>query len=47
MKNVLLGDEMCQVPFLSDTYEGSCHDKPIADQTPYSKPKLLVDFLGM
>lgn len=51
MKNVLLGDERCQVPFLSDTYEGSWHDKPIADQTPYPLPKgskLLQDlgFVG-
>jgi hypothetical protein len=35
VKNVLLADESCRVPFLSDTYEGSTHDKPIADQTPY------------
>lgn len=27
------------MPFLSDTYEGSTHDKPIADQTPYPLPK--------
>ena len=51
MKNVLLGDETCQVPFLSDTYEGSRHDKPIADQTPYPLPEgseLLQDlgFVG-
>jgi len=25
--------------FLSDTYEGSRHDKPIADQTPYPLPE--------
>ena len=31
----LQGDETRQVPFVSDTYEGSRHDKPIADQTPY------------
>jgi len=36
---------------LSDTYEGSIHDKPIADQTPYPLPKgsqLLQDlgFVG-
>jgi hypothetical protein len=36
---------------LSDTYEGSCHDKPIADQTPYPLPEgseLLQDlgFVG-
>jgi hypothetical protein len=39
------------VPFLSDTYEGSRHDKPIADQTPYPLPEgseLLQDlgFVG-
>ena len=39
MKNVLLGDQACQVPFLSDTYEGSCHDKRIADQTAYPLPE--------
>jgi hypothetical protein len=51
VKNVLLGDQTCQVPFLSDSYEGSCHDKPIADQTPYPLPEgseLLQDlgFVG-
>jgi hypothetical protein len=51
VKNVLLGDQSCQVPFLSDTYEGSRHDKPIADQTPYPLPEgseLLQDlgFVG-
>lgn len=51
MKNVLLADQTCQVPFLSDTYEGSRHDKPIADQTPYPLPEgseLLQDlgFVG-
>ncbi len=48
MKNVLLGDDSCQVPFLSDTYEGSRHDKPIADQTPYPLPKgsALLQDLG-
>ncbi len=35
MKNVLLAAANARIPFLSDTYEGSCHDKPIADQTPY------------
>ena len=39
MKNVLLGDQHGQVPFLSDTYEGSCHDKRIADQTAYPLPE--------
>src|SRR3954462_3690574 len=51
VKNVLLGDQSCQVPFLSDTYEGSRHDKPIADQTAYPLPEgseLLQDlgFVG-
>jgi hypothetical protein len=51
VKNVLLGDQSCQVPFLSDTYEGSRHDKPIADHTPYPLPngsELLQDlgFVG-
>ena len=51
MKNVLLADQSCRVPFLSDTYEGSVHDKPIADQTPYPLPEgseLLQDlgFVG-
>jgi len=35
VKNVLLAAANARIPFLSDTYEGSCHDKPIADQTPY------------
>ena len=42
----MLADQSCQVPFLSDTYEGSAHDKPIADQTPYPLPhgsELLQD----
>ena len=48
MKNVLLADDTCRVPFLSDTYEGSTHDKPIADQTPYPLPEgsELVQDLG-
>ena len=51
MKNVLLGAANGMVPFLSDTYEGSRHDKPIADQTPYPLPEgseLLQDlgFVG-
>ena len=34
--------------FLSDTYEGSVHDKPIADATPYPLPdgSELIDDLG-
>ena len=48
---MLLGASTGTVPFLSDTYEGSCHDKPIADQTPYplaAGSELLQDlgFLG-
>ena len=48
---MLLGDQECRVPFLSDTYEGRTHDKPIADQTPYPLPQgseLLQDlgFVG-
>ena len=51
MKNVVLADQSGRVPFLSDTYEGSVHDKSIADQTPYPLPEgseLLQDlgFLG-
>jgi hypothetical protein len=48
VENVLLGDDSCQVPFLSDTYEGSRHDKPIADQTPYplAKGSELLQDLG-
>ena len=32
---MLLGAANGTIPFLSDTYEGSRHDKPIADQMPY------------
>jgi len=51
VKNVLLAAANGTVPFLSDTYEGSCHDKPSADQTPYPLPEeseLLQDlgFVG-
>jgi len=51
VKNVLLGDRNCHVPYVSDTYEGSCHDKRIADQTAYRLPEgseLLQDlgFVG-
>ena len=31
------------MPFLSDTYEGSCHDKRITDQTAYPLPEGLSD----
>jgi hypothetical protein len=51
VKNVLLADQSCRVVYVSDTYEGSVHDKPIAEQTPYPLPEgseLLQDlgFLG-
>jgi hypothetical protein len=39
VKNVLLADADCTTHFLSDTYEGTTHDKPIADQTPYPLPE--------
>jgi hypothetical protein len=47
VKNVLLAHAFL-VLFLSDTYEGSAHDKPIADATPYPLPKdsELLDDLG-
>jgi hypothetical protein len=51
VKNIVVADQQYRVPFLSDTHEGSTHDKPIADQTPYPLPKgseLLQDlgFIG-
>jgi hypothetical protein len=48
VKNVLLAEGSCRVAFLSDTYEGSTHDKPIADQTPYRLPEAseLLQELG-
>lgn len=47
MKNVLLAHTFL-VLFLSDTYEGSAHDKSIADATPYPLPQEseLLDDLG-
>ena len=39
MKNVLLAAANGRAPFLSDTSEGSRHDKSIADQPPYPLPK--------
>jgi hypothetical protein len=47
VKNVLLA-HTCLVLFLSDTYEGSTHDKSIADATPYPLPheSELLDDLG-
>ena len=51
MKNVLLVGAPLTILFLSDTYGGRTHDKPIADATPYPLPAgsgLLQDlgFLG-
>lgn len=48
MKNLLLVQSFL-VLFLSDTFEGSVHDKAIADATPYSLPEdsELVDDLGL
>lgn len=46
MKNVLLVNAELTILFLSDTYEGSAHDKRIADATPYPLPprsQLLQD----
>src|SRR5262245_38014636 len=46
VKNVLLVDALLLILFLSDTYGGRVHDKPIADMTPYPLPagsRLLQD----
>ena len=46
MKNVLLVNALLIILFLSDTYGGRVHDKPIADATPYPLPaesRLLQD----
>ena len=46
MKNVLLVYAPLTILFLSDTYGGRTHDKPIADATPYPLPagsQLLQD----
>src|SRR5256885_4509084 len=37
-KNVLLVNALLIILFLSDTYGGRVHDKPIADATPYPLP---------
>lgn len=39
IKNVLLVNAALLIVFLSDTYEGSAHDKRIADDTPYPLPQ--------
>ena len=46
MKNVLLVNALLLILFLSDTYGGRTHDKPIADAMPYPLPagsRLLQD----
>ena len=46
VKNVLLVNAPLTILFLSDTYGGRTHDKPIADATPYPLPagsRLLQD----
>ena len=46
MKNVLLVNALLIILFLSDTYGGRTHDKPIVDATPYPLPagsRLLQD----
>jgi hypothetical protein len=39
VKKVLLVNAALLILFLSDTYEGSAHDKRIADATPYPLPE--------
>jgi DDE superfamily endonuclease len=39
VKNLLLVNAALLILFLSDTYEGSAHDKRIADTTPYPLPR--------
>jgi hypothetical protein len=48
VKNVLLVNALLTILFLSDTYEGSAHDKRIADATPYPLPEgsTLLQDLG-
>jgi hypothetical protein len=46
VKNVLLVNALLTILFLSETYGGRTHDKPIADATPYPLPagsRLLQD----
>ena len=46
MKNVLVVNALLLILFLSDTYGGRVHEKPIADMTPYPLPagsRLLQD----
>jgi hypothetical protein len=48
VKNVLLVNALLLILFLSDTYGGRTHDKPIADATPYPLPagSRLLQALG-
>lgn len=48
MKNLVLVDASGRILFLSDTYEGSVHDKAIADTLPYPLPEgsVLYQDLG-
>jgi hypothetical protein len=46
VKNVLLVNALLSILFLSDTYGGRTHEKPIVDATPYPLPagsRLLQD----
>src|SRR5262249_27317878 len=46
VKNILLVNALLLILFLSDTYGGRTHDKPMADATPYPWPagsRLLQD----
>jgi hypothetical protein len=46
VNNVLLGNALLLILFLSDTYGGRIHAKPMADATPYPLPagsRLLQD----
>jgi hypothetical protein len=46
VKNVLLVNALLLILFLSDTYGGRTHEKPIVDATPYPLPagsRLLQD----
>jgi hypothetical protein len=38
VNNVLLVNALLTILFLSDTYGGRVHEKPIADATPYPFP---------
>jgi hypothetical protein len=48
VKSLVLVDARGQILFLSDTFEGSVHDKAIADSVPYPLPEgsVLYQDLG-